>query len=64
MLNRVITVADAQANGDTPNSIMSIADWHDARSEKSGDRHDMLSFRLHKLARDLRRASQQLALAA
>jgi hypothetical protein len=64
MLNKVVTVDAAYEQGDTPNTIMAIADWHDARSSKAGDRHDMISFRLHRLARDLRGYRHSFALAA
>lgn len=52
-MNTIIDLAYALANRMTARDVIAIAVWHMDRSEVDGDRHDIIAFRLFKLARSL-----------
>jgi len=51
----IITLEQAIRQGETPASIDDLAEWHAERSLAHGDRHDLIAFRLYRLANDMRR---------
>lgn len=52
-MNMIIDRAYAQAHNMRAIDIEAIAVWHMERSEDPFDRHDMIAYRLFKLARSL-----------
>ncbi len=53
-MNAIITREYAIRAGMTAAQISSIADWHMHQSEREFDRHDIIAFRLFKLANSMR----------
>jgi len=49
-MNPIISMKYATSHGMTATDVRCIAAWHMDRSEKDGDRHDMIAFRLYRIA--------------